>query len=503
MENQQNMPDIKAKKLSLTLAKLSFILFLLSVTLVAAVKKDGSPVVMIEVIGRLLALSWYFVLMARGKSLLLLVCFILYIVVLKRSLSGKRAYASVFILGILFSIVFLTMLGMSPDDYRRPNAWGWGAILYCVSNFLILMSAALLHNFSIKITKFLLVVLAVSIVKIAHIGYTQRSNANSYDFKYVFPRRDVAVSIMPMSGLPYQPMSEQLPKGAITELVLASNLPSDLIDKVYAYPSTYMRNGRVWKKYSSSIIEGDFLVELPQNNETPKPSYVLEVTLPKNNFYLYTLRDVQNNNIIFQKPIYSDELFIGVIKVLKDEIGYYRWHSVFTTEWKTEQGQENCPITLLETKNSKIGLLQWDGQKFKFFYKFSEDSRDDDFSYDRHYKTICSQNYRLAVALKSSDKFHAFLFDRHTGLPVADFMNDDGDVENDNSTITANDYNQILKEFILTNAIGNEIEKFSLETSNKKDYRGIIEPQLVLFTNKGKISLELQYGVRSFLKDID
>ncbi len=94
-----------------------------------------------------------------------------------------------------------------------------------------------------------------------------------------------------MSKLPYQPIVEKLPKNARVELVLADNLSASLRDKIEAYPDTYILDGAEWKKYISSMIAGDFLMETQSSASTHQkdiqkpPSYRLEVTSPRPNFY--------------------------------------------------------------------------------------------------------------------------------------------------------------------------------------------------------------------------
>ncbi len=217
------------------------------------------------------------------------------------------------------------------------------------------------------------------------------------------------------------PLTEKLPNNVIIDIEFIGDIPPIFKENEYLYPNIYRYNDNFWKKYHSRIVR-DFSVAVEENNTV---NYYLKVTKSRDKYYLYTLHDKDN------KVIYQQRFMIVKNKVNKNilsplplkiplEIRNIENRKYQQLLWQTEKGQEHCPIKKLASNPDEIIWLL-DKKQIKFFvYDQYQDKVSTRFIPSQ---AICSENYLLVV--NYSKKFNliewGWLFERKTGLPVAEF----------------------------------------------------------------------------------
>ncbi len=393
---------------------------------------------------------------------------IFYIFALCRLLLGFKPHASILIMSMLGSMLIIEMLG----NELMARYWGWGAILVLFAQYLLVISALLVHQkISIKSAYKIIGVLMLPIVAMGCFSIYQRNYASDWEHKIYFPYFDVAFTNDKLSGLPYKPLTQELPDNVNIEVQFIGDIATYTIENENAYPYSYWYKGKFWRKYDFYLSEiTKFSIQVTNDSQNV---YRLVLTKPKSDYYLYTLYDMEGN-IIFQKPLDVNQNSLND-SFLPHEI---QWAGTSKKErallWQSEKGKESCQIKQISTNPNEV-VWQLDKNQIKLF-NYSRYKRKVITYFNPDY-SICSDNYLLTISYRSknnyyNDYYSAILFERKTGLPVAIFMED---------------YTEYTPKVTKEN-----IQYFKLVTiekqKNEKD-----KSYLILRTDKDNIKLPLSY----------
>lgn len=192
------------------------------------------------------------------------------------------------------------------------SSWGWGAVILLISQSLLAIATLLLHyKITVKVISFLIGILMSMAIGVGAYGGWQRQYANGWEYETYFSPKgnksdsfspfEIAFTKIPLSGLPYVPLTEKLPPNATIELELLTDIPSFIPEYGYLYPNAFWQNGKYWRRDPNSMYAKTEYIEYNKLNVT-QPSYVFRVTKPKENYLLCTLYDLKDNKILYQQP---------------------------------------------------------------------------------------------------------------------------------------------------------------------------------------------------------
>ncbi len=404
---------------------------------------------------------------------------IFYIIACGMILTGKKPKKTMifmFPFALWLFVAFFYEYKITVDvGYEKPVAsWGWGAILLLFAQSLLVISALLTHKkISVKNTYITIGLLVLPLIGIAILGYSQRNQANDWELKHYFPSYDVAFTKRPLSGLPYKALTEKIPRNAIIEIKFIGDISPIITENENAYPNTYWQNGEVWEQYYTNVLTHISMVK--KGNSVP--TYRLEISTPKPNYYLYTLYKKDNGMIVYQQPLekyreFNNHFFPSLYSTIEN-IGYVGSEKQKElTLWQSEKGQEDCLVKKVETDSLNV-IWQLEKHQLRLFGSYDEDRNIVGTNFYAN-KALCSENYLLAINYdeKSNSIYRVWLFERKTGFPTAKFYH----LKKQNSGF------DIQKD---------EIKQFEFVVVKKQENEKN-KSHLVLHTDKGDIKFLLE-----------
>ncbi len=470
---------ISQQQLAIRLAKISLVLWIISLGLVGFTFYNGNFRGMkILLLGLLFGWSRFGFLTVYSN--------VFYVFVTIKLLKKQKPKKSVIFMTILAFLLVPTIItnnvNMNFDTSipDLPISWGWGAILLLFTQSLIVISAFLAHEkISVKWSYRLIGILILPMIVIGVFGNHQKNQANEWEKKHYFPTYDVAFTKKELSGLPSQFLTEKLSDNAIIEIKFVGNIPPLITENESSYPRTYWHNGMFWEQYFTNIL-GRLSMVVEKNNI---PNYRLEISNPKFDYYLYTLYN-EDNKVIYQQPVVRDKIFgdsfFPSLYSTVDNIGYVtREKQKESLLWKSEKGQDNCVVKKIETNNLNT-IWQVGKHRLRIFdYNIYSGKADGNFSPSQ---ALCSDNYLLAFDYDKEKKsvYDAWLFERKTGFPVASFR--------------ASHYSENTLP-----VTENDIKQFELVVLKRKRTEKD-KSHLILHTNNGDIILRLSRRQREIYR---
>ncbi len=412
---------------------------------------------------------------------------IFYVVAILKLLAGKKTKHSIEIMVILGVTVLFSMLGKAEIMTNITNfgtgpsrvtiiSWGWGIMFLLFAQFLVVISGLVRYGMPFYAARICISFFILPIIGVGAFSAYQRNQANDWEMKHYFPTYDIAFTKEPLSGLPSKPLAEKLSDDATIEIKFIDNISPLIEEDENAYPNVYWLNGKFWKKYYGDIFS-DFAITIEKSS---RPTYYVEVTNPKSQYYLFTVYKRKSNEILYQQPFKvikdkkgRDRHTKPSLYELPDEISYIEKNRQKKQPlWQSEKGQEQCTVKKIVTDNLNE-IWQLDEHQLRIFdydrYKGVVDSG----FYPNH--SLCSANYILAFHYDKEEKsadINAWLFERKTGFPVAKFK-------------YHNDYKNPRK---FTETIFNQFELVTIEKQKNEEDKFYI----ILYSDKGDVRLSLR-----------
>ncbi len=260
---------LSQQQLAIQLAKISLVLWLISLGLVGVYFLNVESWRGIEIFFWGTPFGWMALL---EKDFLNITVYsnVFYLYARSKLSKGKTPSISVCLMTILgvillFSLFLPVNINPFPMNAAIPRvlpvtSWGWGAILLLFTQALIVLSALLAHQkISVKSAYLHIGLLIFLLLVVGALGCYQRIKANDWEMEHYFPSYDIAFTKQSLSGLLYKPLTEKLLDDATIEIEFVGNISPLITENEDAYPNAYWQNGKFWEKYYSNIFR-DFAI---------------------------------------------------------------------------------------------------------------------------------------------------------------------------------------------------------------------------------------------------